>query len=259
MKTPAGPPITAKIDEQGRVALQPNSMQELGLHPGADVSLRSTREGVIIQPSFNRLRKVYLEPTSRCNLSCHMCIRNSWDELQEHMQEDTFQHLLDSLRPLEHAPVVVFGGFSEPLFHPRILEMAAAVREVAQRVEIITNGLLLTDRMIEAFIRLGLGTLWFPVDSLHTDASGKPSHLLPTVEQLHWLREQAHGRLPETGFVFVATRANLQELPDLVRASTRYGISRYMVRRLPVGLGHHPVPVTADVHGKLRGIHERLP
>src|SRR5512135_340975 len=159
MQSPDSKHIVATVDAQGRLTLPPEHMQELGLEPGSAVSLRATREGLVIMPSLTRLQKVYIEPTSRCNLSCHMCIRNSWDEPQGHMQEDTFQRLLDSLRRLEHKPVVVFGGFGEPLFHPRIMEMVAAVRDVAQRVEIITNGLLLTERMMDDFIRLPLDVL----------------------------------------------------------------------------------------------------
>ena len=99
-------------------------------------------------------------------------------------------------------------------------------------MEIITNGLLLTEAMMDQFIRLRLDVLWFSVDSLHTDANGKPSNLLPKIRKLHYAREMLHSRTPETGFVFVATRANLQELPDLVRGAVSYGIARYMVTNL---------------------------
>jgi MoaA/NifB/PqqE/SkfB family radical SAM enzyme len=232
VEPPSANPSTLTVDEEGRLVLPAETVQELGLRPGNVVSLRPSREGILIRHPVTRLQKVYIEPTSRCNLSCHICIRNSWDEPQGHMQEDTFQRLLDGLGQLDQKPVAVFGGFGEPLFHPRIMEMVAAVRGVAQRVEIITNGLLVTERMMEDFIRLQLDVVWFSVDSLHTDANGKPSNLPPKIERLHWLREQVHSSLPQTGFVFVATRANLQELPDLVRSAVRYGISRYMVTNL---------------------------
>ncbi len=38
-----------------------------------------------------------------------------------------------------------------------------------------------------------------------------------------------HADRPETGFVFVATRSNLDELPALVRRAVTWGVSRYMV------------------------------
>ena len=34
--------------------------------------------------------KIYIEPTSRCNLTCLTCIRNVWDEPMGRMTESTF-------------------------------------------------------------------------------------------------------------------------------------------------------------------------
>lgn len=224
--------VKAVLDDAGRLILPPEATASLGLTPGAEVRVHETPYGIALRRAPTQLAKVYLEPTSRCNLNCHICIRNSWDEAPGHMDEQTLARVLESLRALEQKPVVVFGGFGEPLFHPGLVEMVARVQEVAQRVEVITNGLLVTEQMMDAFIRLQLGVLWFSVDSLHADAAGRPFDLLPKIERLHWLREKMHRRLPETGFVFVATRENLQEFPALVRGAVRYGISRFMVTNL---------------------------
>jgi len=37
-------------------------------------------ESRIVIPRDRRLRKVYLEFSSRCNLNCPMCFRESWTE-----------------------------------------------------------------------------------------------------------------------------------------------------------------------------------
>ena len=40
----------------------------------------------------DELRRLYLEPTSRCNLNCAMCFRKSWvDEQAGDMEEATFR------------------------------------------------------------------------------------------------------------------------------------------------------------------------
>lgn len=145
------------------------------------------------------------------------------------MQAATFEKLLQQLRTLEHRPTIILGGFGEPLFQPRILEMVTRLREVAGSLELITNGMLLTEAMMHAFIRLPLDVLWFSADRLHTDASGKPSELLPTMRQLHCAREVLHAQLPQTGLIFVATRTNLAEFPALVQGSVSHGISRFML------------------------------
>jgi AbrB family looped-hinge helix DNA binding protein len=222
----------AIVDKDGRLVLPAETATRLGLAPGTQVLLEDVPNGVALRRASTHLAKLYIEPTSHCNLNCHMCIRNSWDEIQGNMEPETFERLIESLKRLEQKPVIVFGGFGEPLFHPGIMEMVAQAREVAQRVEIVTNGLLLTEAMLDDFIHLPLDVLWFSVDRLHTDASGRPSDLLPKIEKLHHAREVLNARLPETGLVFVATRANLQELPVLVRGAVRYGIAHYMVTNL---------------------------
>ena len=48
----------------------------------------------------DELRRLYLEPTSRCNLNCAMCFRKSWvDEEAGDMDEATFRAVLAHLPP----------------------------------------------------------------------------------------------------------------------------------------------------------------
>jgi MoaA/NifB/PqqE/SkfB family radical SAM enzyme len=221
--------LSAYVDTHGRIVLPAETRARLGLLPGAEVRLVDTLNGVTLRRSPTQLAKVYIEPTSRCNLACPMCIRESWDEKQGNMTDATFSRLLDGLKSLEQRPVIVFGGFGEPLFHPRILHMIARAQEVGERVELITNGLLLSEQTARELIRLKLDRVWFSVDRLHANAPGNGAALPANIDGLNKLRMSLHTDRPETGFVFVATRSNLDELPDLLRRGIRYGVSHYMV------------------------------
>ncbi len=194
-----------------------------------EVMLESAPNGVALRRSASQLAKVYIEPTSRCNLACRMCIRNSWEETQGDMTEATFQRLMESLENLQDKPTIVFGGFGEPLFHPRIIEMVRQAKMVASRVELITNGLLFSEELALEFIRLSLDLVWFSLDRLHTDAYADGANPAPNIEELNYLRFLQNARRPETGIVFVAARSNLGELPDLLRVASYYGVSHYMV------------------------------
>ena len=126
--------------------------------------------------------------------------------------------------------MIVFGGFGEPLIHPNIVEMLERAKKIAQRVELITNGLLLSEQMAREFIRIGLDTVWFSVDRLHAEVYAHGAPLLTNIERLNTLRYSLNSpQLPETGIVFVATRSNIGELPALLRGASRYGVTRYMV------------------------------
>ena len=73
----------------------------------------------------DELRRLYLEPTSRCNLNCAMCFRKSWvDEEAGDMDEATFRAVLAHLPP--GVETLFFGGMGEPLFHPHITDMVRA-------------------------------------------------------------------------------------------------------------------------------------
>ncbi len=187
--------------------------------------------------------KIYIEATSRCNLDCRICIRHSWTEKQGNMSETTFRRLMESLAGLPSKPIIVFGGFGEPLFHPRIREMVAQARTVASRLELITNGLLLTEELAAEFIRLGVDRVWFSMDRFHADAYRQEATPLHNIEKLNYLRYIQNANLPETGIVFVAARSNIGELPDLLRVASRYGISHYMVTNV--------LPYTAEMRAEM--------
>ena len=219
--------------------LPSETRERLGLAPSAEVVLENTPNGVTLHRPTTHLAKIYLEPTSRCNLDCPMCIRRSWEEPQGNMSSHTFRRVLQGLKELDYKPTVVLGGFGEPLFHPDVLEMIARAKEVSQRVEVITNGLLLTEAMTSELIRLELDALWFSVDRFHSGVSGDGATLLPNIERLNYLRRRMSSRVPETGFVFVATKSNVDDLPALLQGGVRYGVSRYMVTNV--------LPYTSDM------------
>ena len=136
------------------------------------------------------LRKVYVEITSRCNLSCATCIRQVWDEPLGHMPIERYQRMLAGLadpeprasgpgnigvwgskrltpppaRPRSDAVTLSFGGFGEPLAHPDFLEMVRLAREQGLRVEVITNATLLDAPLARELVALGVAQVAVSID-----------------------------------------------------------------------------------------------
>ncbi len=110
----------ATVDEAGRLIVPPELATRLGIIPGAQVRLDEEAYGGFLHRPVTQLAKVYIEPTSRCNLTCRTCIRNNWDELQGDMSAGVFEQVIAGLRALPAPPKVTFGGFGEPLTHPHI-------------------------------------------------------------------------------------------------------------------------------------------
>jgi MoaA/NifB/PqqE/SkfB family radical SAM enzyme len=223
-----------EADEQGRLVLPPELAEHYGIRSGAQVLVREGPKGLHLQRPITQLSKVYIEPTNRCNLTCRTCIRNAWEEPQGDISTATWERVVGNIKVLPSRPDVFFGGFGEPLLLPNIASMVAQAKEVAQNVELITNGILLTEQRSRELIDAGLDILWISVDG------ATPEHYqdvrlgatLPLVfENIRRISYMRHETLlkPEIGISFVAMRKNVADLPALVHMSSRLGVSRYLV------------------------------
>ena len=170
------------------------------------------------------IKKLYIEPSSRCNLNCVMCFRNSWfDEGFGDLPLDVYKDVLDD-PAIESAHTVFFGGMGEPLLHKDILSMIALAKSKGKRVEMITNGTLLTEEMAGSIIEAGLDELWVSVDGLTSEyydnirTGSEFSLLWKNINKFNFLRQtikEAEERYVDLGLTFVAMKSNLEELKNL--------------------------------------------
>jgi MoaA/NifB/PqqE/SkfB family radical SAM enzyme len=224
-----------RLEAENRLALPPELLQDFGLETGSEISLRITPEGLLLRPSLHHPRKVYIEPTGKCNFHCRTCIRHAWEETPGAMSESTFARVLEGIAAFQPRPSVFFGGFGEPLTHPRIVEMVGAAKQAAARVELITNGVLLTPECARGLIEAGLDTLWVSLDGASPERfadvrqSESLREILENLKRYRELYRQTRGGTAEIGAVFVAMKRNIHELPKLLELSSKIGISRYMV------------------------------
>ena len=138
-----------RVEKSGKLTLPAPLARKLGADPGDRIEIVEERGRIELRPNIHSLGKVYIEPTSRCNLACRTCIRNTWDEPMGDMDEATFHRLASQLAGFPHLESVMFGGFGEPMAHPRILEMVRAIKALGVRVEMTTNGTLLQGPLLD--------------------------------------------------------------------------------------------------------------
>ena len=174
------------------------------------------------------LKKLYIEPTTKCNLNCKMCFRHTWfDEPMCNLSLEEFRHVLQTMP--KTVETVFFGGMGEPLFHKDILEMIRLSAEKGLDVELLTNGTLLTEKMINGIMDAGLTRLWISIDNLETDSSinahmakGEPDHsghdhsglVLSNIRMLNKIRQKRISTLC-LGITFVAMKSNVHQLAKL--------------------------------------------
>ena len=222
---PSVKPTTAwaEVDEQGRLVLPPDVMENYGLQPGAKVRLDEGRNFVRMHRPVTHLTKVYIEPTVACNLDCITCFRNAWEQPIGRMNEETFQAILTGLRALDPIPDVYFGGIGEPLFHPKTIDWIAEVKQLGVKVELITNGTILTEKKSQQLIDSGLDVIWVSIDgaSPETYADVRMGAELPNIirnlKRFAKMRPANHFPKPEIGIAFVAMRRNIADLPEVIK------------------------------------------
>ena len=191
-------------------------------------SAKISRKGTLSQESGKgqgagpeneeQLKRVYVEVTNRCNLSCRTCVRNSWNVLPGIMSWDHFQKLLADLRSFPTYPEIFFGGYGEPLSHPQILEMIHLAHAQGAETSLITNGTLLTTQLTQGLVTAGLDFLWVSLDGAHPKSyqDVRLGNHLPQIID-HLKRFQATGKeKPALGIAFVLMKQNMADLPALL-------------------------------------------
>lgn len=91
---------------------------------------------------MQKFKKIYIEITNRCNLSCSFCHRS--DRAKALMPTEEFGSILRRIEGhTDHLALHVLG---EPLLHPELDEILALCQEHSLRVNLTTNGTLLPQR-----------------------------------------------------------------------------------------------------------------
>ena len=227
--------LHAMVDSEGRLILPKEVLLRHGLKPGAKLPIGGNEHSIILRRPINHLAKVYIEPTNQCNLKCRTCIRNIWDEPQGMMDEKTFERAVEGLRIFSPPPVILFGGFGEPLFHSGIVAMVSKAKCIGSPVELITNGTLLTEELSRQLIEAGLDVLWVSLDGATPEsyADIRLGALLPevlaNVTRYRDIHLAYRNRLPQMGIVFVAMKRNIADLPAVMRLGRKLGTDRILV------------------------------
>jgi len=223
-----------KADEQGRLILPDAFLQRRHISTNIEYWLDEREGDLILHPRLPDLRKLYIQPTTGCNLHCRTCIRNVWDAPDAQMSMNTFHRLVESLNKLPNLTRVVFSGFGEPLTHPNILEMIGAVRKRNMAVTLGSNGLLLDAEMARELVRLGVDRLVVSVDGVRPETYASVrgamlSQVLNNIRGLNEVKRQMGTLTPALGIEFVLLKANISEIGELTRLASRLNAARVLV------------------------------
>jgi MoaA/NifB/PqqE/SkfB family radical SAM enzyme len=158
-----------------------------------------------------------------------MCFRNTWlDESFDDMALDVFDSIMDTMP--DTVETVFFGGMGEPLFHKDIVAMIRRAASKNCRVELLTNGTLLTKELSSALLDAGLMKLWVSVDSFEPEGYEKIRQNSNFALVKNNIAKYNHERTQRDmeaglGLAFVAMRSNVGQLGQLAKFALENKVS----------------------------------
>ena len=197
----------------------------------AEFHQRASAHGLLSgEPRFMQLE---IDITTKCNIRCRMCYF-SFDRYfygaPVHLSPDTFSNIADTLLP--HARTLTLSLGSEPLTSPSfipILEIAA--RHGVPNITFFTNGLLLSDRVIDAVISHGVTQIAISIDGATKETyeyirrGGDFNQLIGNIRRLVARRTTAGRSTPSLRFGVVMMKSNVHELVDIVLLASALGVT----------------------------------
>ena len=113
----------------------------------------------------------HIIPIRRCNLSCTYC--NEYDDFSPPVPVATMIERINRLADLGTGIITLSGG--EPMLHPELDEIIAAMRRRGVLACMITNGYLLVPERVRRLNEAGLDHMQISIDNVKPDDVSKKS------------------------------------------------------------------------------------
>lgn len=169
-------------------------------------------------------KKIIIEPTTRCNFKCEMCVKQS---LGCRIREgDMDSGVFDSLVPLlDQVTTLIFTGIGEPLLHGKLENWLTRARDKMPKDStrgFQTNGKLLTRARALSLVRAGLNKICISVDASDPElfntlrSGGSLTDVESGLVALEWAKKAIPDSGLKIGIEFVLMKKNMDQLPHVV-------------------------------------------
>lgn len=172
------------------------------------------------------LRDCVWELTLRCNARCVHCGSDAGAPRADELSTDEALQVCDDLGALE-CEVVTFSG-GEPLLRDDWERLARRLIARGAKVELISNGLLIDERMAARCAAAGLSSVSMSVDGdegIHDGLRGVPGGFRKVLDAARCLRRAG----VRVGAVTQVCRPNLHALPRIEDALVEAGFEGWQI------------------------------
>ncbi|MDX8395499.1 MAG: radical SAM protein [Mariprofundaceae bacterium] len=137
--------LTGSAQHDDLLRLQTLEKQYKWLHGLSQATIHIQPRQLLIGESLGML---FIEVTDQCNERCIHCYASSSPDCHDFLSLDEIKHTLDVARVMGR-PFVQFTG-GDPLIHKQLVQAVEYAKKLDfQGIEIYTNGLLLSDAMLD--------------------------------------------------------------------------------------------------------------
>lgn len=156
---------------------------------------------------LRQFKKVYIEITSVCNLACTFCPPT--ERAKGFIKLDTFNQVLEQVKP--HTDYIYLHVKGEPLLHPKIDELLDAAHAKGLKVNITTNGTLITKNKHKLLGKPALRQMNFSLHSFdgHIGSENREKYLR---EILSFVREAEEHKVIFSFRLWNLTQDNMTNL-----------------------------------------------
>ncbi|MFX1554795.1 MAG: radical SAM protein [Promethearchaeota archaeon] len=172
--------------------------------------------------------------TYRCNMKCSHCLIDEKSGTDEMKLED-IKKILFELKKF-HVFIINFSG-GEPLVRTDFLDILKATSELNFGIRLSTNGLLITEKLLEKFVDLDVFCIQFSLDGIgdtHDNFRGMKNAYNKTIEAIQLAVEKGFYITIST----MITSQTINEIPDIINLAVKMGVSSLKFNTfMPVGRG----------------------
>lgn len=205
---------------------------------------------------------IRIDPHNLCNIKCKTCYQQ-FDNLSEETYHATFRSFLNSnvknyplffknkknvykkkslplnsktfqkikLLLFSYIERVNFGACGEPFLNKNLLKMIGECKEHGLITQLLTNGTLLTDKILEKIVCLNVDDIVVSFDGASRKLfeemrrGADYNKIIASFKKLNKLKEKNSLNKPNIGLLFTASNENIDELPRLTELAYEWRVA----------------------------------
>lgn len=147
--------------------------------------------------------RLWIEPTSVCNLHCDYCLNKALDKPQlGHMSLELYQKIIDEISAF--ASDIYLQHRGESVIHPKLSEMIRYAKAKGLNTKLHNNATLLNEKRSEAIIDAGLDFVSFSFDGYTKETyeenrkGGNFEKTLSNIKEFLRLKQKKNSKTPFT-------------------------------------------------------------